>query len=144
MSAHVVTCHAGDTLERAAQLLWENDIGVLPVVDHEGRVVGVITDRDALMAAYTRGCALNGLLVEVAMACDPVTCTIHDEAAKIEHLMAARQLRRLPVIDESGRPIGIVTLSDLARASLRGHELSSRGPTCALAAITQPRRIAAS
>lgn len=144
MSPRVVTCRAGESLERAAQLMWENDIGFLPVVDREDRVIGVITDRDALMAVYTRGSALSGVIVESAMAHEPVTCSIHDEAGKIEHLMAARQVRRLPVIDRSGKAIGIVTLADLARASLRGHELSPRGPTCTLVAITQPRRIAQS
>ena len=103
-------------------------------------MIGVITDRDAPMAAYTRGAALSGLLVETAMARVPVTCTVHDEAVKIEHLMAELQIRRLPVIDAAGQPVGIVTLSDLAKASLRGHDLSPRGPTCALAAITEPRR----
>lgn len=144
MSPRVVTCRAGESLERAAQLMWENDIGFLPVVDREDRVIGVITDRDALMAVYTRGSALSGVNVESAMAHEPVTCSIHDEAGSIEHLMAARQVRRLPVIDRSGKAIGIVTLADLARASLRGHELSPRGPTCTLVAITQPRRIAQS
>lgn len=142
MTPGAVTCSAGDHLEHATKLMWENDIGFLPVVDRDGRVIGAITDRDALMASYTRGTALNGLLVETVMAHPPITCTISDDARQIEHVMAQRQIRRMPVIDAFGKPIGIVTLGDLARASLVGHDLSPRGPTSTLAAITQPRRLA--
>jgi CBS domain-containing protein len=141
MTRGAVTCRADDTLERATQLMWENDLGFLPVVDRDDRVIGVITDRDILMAAYTRGTTLGGQLVESTMARSPVTCTIHDAPAQIEHRMAEHQIRRMPVIDPSGKPIGVVTLSDLASASLRGHELSSRGPTWTLSAITRPRRV---
>ncbi len=140
MTSGAVTCCAGDNLEQVAQLMWEHDIGFLPVVDREGRVIGAITDRDALMASYTRGTTLTGILVETVMAHPPITCTINDDARQLEHVMAQRQIRRVPVIDQVGKAIGIVTLGDLARASLVGHDLSPRGPTSTLAAITQPRR----
>ena len=140
MTPGVVTCGAGDTLEHAAKLMWENDLGFLPVVDREDRVIGAITDRDALMAAYTRGAALNSLVVEGVMTHPAITCTIHDHARQLEHVMAQRQIRRVPVIDGHGKAVGVITLGDLARASLVGHELSPRGPTSTLAAITQPRR----
>lgn len=139
MTESVVTCRVDETLERATQLMWENDIGFLPVVDGSGRVIGVITDRDIVMAAYTRGTGLRGQLVESTMARSPITCTIHDAAIEVEHRMARHQIRRVPVVDEAGKAVGVVTLSDLARASIRTHDLSSRGPTWTLAAITQPR-----
>jgi len=138
MAPRVVTCNASDTLERAAQLMWEHDVGFLPVVASE-RVVGVITDRDVLMRTYTCGISLRDEIVGTAMSHELVTCTLHEDAVVIEHRMAAHQIRRLPVIDASGKPVGVVTLADLARSSLRGHELSPRGPTCTLAAITRPR-----
>src|SRR5262245_6101900 len=55
MSTDLETCRADDTLDRAARLMWEHDCGVVPVVDHEGTAVGMITDRDICMAAYTQG-----------------------------------------------------------------------------------------
>jgi CBS domain-containing protein len=143
MSPGAVTCRADDTLERATQLMWENDIGFLPVVDRSDRVIGVITDRDILMAAYTRGTGLRGQLVESTMARSPITCTIHDVPTEVEHRMAAHQIRRVPVIDSAGKAVGVVTLSDLASASLCGHDLSPRGPTWTLAAISR-RRLQAS
>ena len=143
MSRRVITCRTGDSLERVAQLMWDHDIGFVPVVDREDRIVGVVTDRDALMAAYTRGTHLRAIPVDTAMARDPVTCTVHAEATAIEHCMARHQIRRLPVIDEESRPIGVITLSDLARASQFGHELSPKGPSHALAQISRSRGDAA-
>jgi len=58
MVKHVLSCQEGDSMERAAHLMWEGDIGALPVVDDAGRVIGMITDRDICMAAYTQGCSL--------------------------------------------------------------------------------------
>lgn len=141
MKAELVSCRADDTLERAAQLMWENDIGFLPVVDLSEQLTGVITDRDALMAAYTRGAALVCLRVETAMAHEPITCTIHDEITAIEHRMVAHKIRRLPVVDDQHKPIGVVTLFDIARAAQHGHEVSPKGTSWALAAITEPRHV---
>ena len=144
MTRHAVTCHADDTLERAAQLMWEHDVGFLPVVDGGGRLIGVVTDRDALMAAYTRGQPLRALRVDGAMARKAVTCSIHDDVTQTEHRMAEHQIRRLPVVDEVGVPIGVVTLSDVARASLHCNELSSQTPTWTLVGIAQHRQTHAS
>ena len=52
MTKEVRTCRPLDTLNQAAQIFWENDCGCAPVVDHNSKVVGIITDRDALMSAY--------------------------------------------------------------------------------------------
>ena len=68
MIRDVHTVKPTDSLNRAAQLMWEHDIGALPVLDPEGGVVGIITDRDVCMAAYTRGGALSDHPVSVAMA----------------------------------------------------------------------------
>jgi CBS domain-containing protein len=142
MTANVVTAREADDLERVARLMWDEDLGFLPVVTGGGQLIGVITDRDICMAAYTRGTSLKGTSVTSAMARAPVTCTIHDDARAVEQRMASHRLRRLPVVDGCV-VVGVVTLADIARASLRGHDLSSRGPTWTLAAITQPRRLRA-
>jgi CBS domain-containing protein len=58
MTTAVRSCGTGDNLQLAAQIMWESDCGIVPVVDGDGRVVGVITDRDICMAAYTQGLPL--------------------------------------------------------------------------------------
>lgn len=55
MTADVETCRLDDTLDRPAAIMWERDCGVVPVVDDESRIVGMLTDRDICMAAYTQG-----------------------------------------------------------------------------------------
>jgi CBS domain-containing protein len=55
MTTNAKSCGTMDNLERAAQIMWENDCGVVPVVDGSERVVGMVTDRDICMAAYTQG-----------------------------------------------------------------------------------------
>src|SRR5262245_8153870 len=68
MSRTVITCQPQDSLQRAAQLLWDYDLGALPVIDATHKLVGIITDRDLCMAAFTRGSPLATHTVESAMA----------------------------------------------------------------------------
>lgn len=120
MTSLVHTCQVGDSLERAAQLLWENDCGCLPVVDTEGVVRSMITDRDICMAAYTGGCSLRELRVEDSMSGGLVACRADDELAAAAGRMAAHQLRRLPVVDDAGRVRGVLSVNDLACCAAEG------------------------
>ena len=63
MTREVQCCAVGDSLNEAARIMWESDCGVVPVVDSEHRVVGVVTDRDISMAAYTRGRTLQDVSI---------------------------------------------------------------------------------
>jgi CBS-domain-containing membrane protein len=117
MTAVVHTCRAEDTLERAAQLLWEHDCGCLPVVDLEGVAQSMITDRDICMAAYTAGRPLAELRVADSMSSSLVTCAPGDGLATAAARMAEHQVRRLPVIDEAGRVQGLLSVNDTACAA---------------------------
>ena len=120
MSRDVKTCQATEMLNRAAQLMWENDCGCVPVVDEDGRAVGMITDRDVCMAAYTQGRPLDALLVASAMARDLRSCHATDTIVEAESIMRAAQVRRLPVVDPEGRLIGLLSVNDIAREAERG------------------------
>lgn len=118
---HVMTrdparCAPNDTAAAAARIMWERDCGSVPVVDETGMPVGMITDRDICMAAYTRGVRLEEMTVDTVMSADVRTCRPRDAIASAERLMARAQVRRLPVVDERGRLVGIVSLGDVARA----------------------------
>jgi CBS domain-containing protein len=139
MSKDVVTCRPGESLARAAQLMWERDIGCVPVIDGDGHVVGIVTDRDACMAAYTRGQPLQALPVDVAMARHVQTCRPDDEVTDVEKRMATAQIRRMPVIDDQGHPVGILSLNDLARAASHKVEITASELASTLAAICSPR-----
>lgn len=110
---------ADDSLNRAAQLMWERDCGFLPVVD-EGRVVGVITDRDACMAAYTKGLPLAAIRVGDVMSRDVKSCGPDESLDDARERMAECQVRRLPVVAD-GRLVGVLSLNDIAIAAhIRG------------------------
>jgi CBS domain-containing protein len=119
MHRPVVTCHVDDHLGKAARLLWEQDCGALPVVDGTGRVVAMITDRDICMAAYTKGLPLEAIQVRAAMSSQLYACHPGDPVFEAEKRMGEKQVRRLPVVDEQGRVLGILSLNDLAREAGR-------------------------
>lgn len=128
MTSLVYTCETGDSLDRAAQLLWEHDCGCLPVVDSEGLVRSMITDRDICMAAYTGGRFLSELRVEDSMSTHLVACGPDDDLAVAALKMAENQVRRLPVVDEAGQVRGLLSVNDMAccgaqnRADSRSHD----------------------
>ena len=141
MTRNVHTCTADDTLEQAACLMWDWDIGCLVVVDAQRRPIGMLTDRDIAMAAYTQGVLLRDALVGRAMATQIVTChpaiTVHELQVK----MNEAQVRRVPVVNSAGILMGIITLGDIAHSALMSRAPVSELPAVAttLAGITQRR-----
>ncbi len=141
MSKPAVTCHANDSLEAAARLMWENDCGALPVLNDEGRVTGMITDRDICMAAYTQGKPLEAIALSSAMATTVHTSRPNEAIENAERLMQRMQIRRIPIVDSEKRPVGLLSLNDIARhaASSRKRNGMERAVTETLAAVCQPR-----
>lgn len=138
MNPNLITCRTHDNLERAAGLMWEHDVGCLPVIDDEGRVAGMITDRDICMAAYTCGTHLRDIAVTTPMAKTVYSCAPDDDLRHVEKIMQVRQIRRMPVIDASGHPVGVISLNDIARSSHRGGVPASE-VAATLAAVSAPR-----
>lgn len=115
MSRPARTCFATDSLNVPAQLMWDCDIGCIIVVDDEDRPVGLVTDRDLCMAAYTTGKPLQDIPAHVAMAQIVHSCPRRASLRAAMEIMRTEKLHRLPVLDESGRAIGLVSMSDLVR-----------------------------
>jgi CBS domain-containing protein len=143
MTRPAITCSSGDSLARAVSLMYERDVGFLPVVDGEGRLAGTITDRDAAIAAATRGQRFDDLNVDSAMSRQVVSCGPDEAPLHALALMKTNQLRRLPITEE-GRPVGVLTLNDLARFSLRSTGTSDGLPieevVQGLVTIARPRQ----
>jgi CBS domain-containing protein len=116
MTRTVATCRPSDSLASAVTAMWQGDVGFLPVIGDDGVVVGVLTDRDAAVAACTRGKRMDEVAVETVMTRELVSCTDRDEITDALRVMRARRVRRLPVLDQQGRLVGVVTLADAARA----------------------------
>lgn len=113
MTSSPVSCKPTDTVDRVAALMAEHDCGVIPVV--EGRkVVGMITDRDVTCRVVATGKAPASVAVRDAMT-KPVYAVRQDENVQSAiDLMEAKQVRRLPVLDDRGNIAGIIAPSDLA------------------------------
>jgi CBS domain-containing protein len=144
MTEHVATCRAHDSLCKPAQIMWDSDCGAVPVVDDQGRVIGIITDRDIAMAAYLQGKTLAEARVFTVMARDVETISPDDSPAMAELVMQRREVRRLPVVDHAGKLIGIVSLGDLAHYMAAEQSFGSDGMTWSavahtLAAVSSPR-----
>jgi CBS domain-containing protein len=142
MSNPVVTCRPEDCVKTAAQLTWEQDCGSIPVVSDEGRLVGILTDRDVCMAAFTTGSRLCEINVVDVMAQHVVCCEPEDSLEAVEHMMRDRQICRLVVVDKQGMPVGVLSLGDIARYALSSQrrEVIERQVVQTLAAIRAPRR----
>lgn len=147
MKREVKVCAEADTLNRAAELMWESDCGCIPVVsaNGDGALIGIVTDRDIAMAAYTQGKQLWAIPVGTAMAHKVITCHANDGISQAEALMRDHQVRRLPVLDQNGHLVGILSLNDVAREAQRetaaGKRAEVTGESVAetLATVCQPR-----
>jgi CBS domain-containing protein len=140
MSTEVQACSPNDTLNRAAQIMWERDCGAVPVVDDDLRVVGMLTDRDVCMSAYTTGLPLSQIPVSTASAKAVYLCKASDSVQVAENVMRLAQVRRIPVVDDDGRLCGLLTLADLARhvhrCGRRADGLSYESVALTLAAVS--------
>src|SRR5271167_2587856 len=92
MTTDVECCAHYNTLNTAARTMWEHDIGCVPVVDKDGRAIGMLTDRDICMSAYIQGTSLTGALVTSAMSKEVLSCAAGDDIAVAEKLMKKHQL----------------------------------------------------
>ena len=110
-------CGPDDDLATAAKVMWDLDCGCVPVVAHGRRVVGMLTDRDACMAALMRGRPLHDIRVSDVMSKEVIACKPDDSLRDAQVLMSRQRVRRLPVTDSDGRVIGILSLHDLARTA---------------------------
>jgi CBS domain-containing protein len=114
MTRTVQFCLPNTDLALAARLLWEHDCGVLPVVDNNLKVIGVITDRDICVAAGTRPQAMANLKVGEVLSGKLYTCRPDDDIKGVLEIMKKAQVRRLPVTEGDGLLHGILSISDVA------------------------------
>jgi CBS domain-containing protein len=112
MTPGPIACDSETTAAEAARLMWEGDCGVLPVV-RDRKLIGVVTDRDLFIALATRDAKPSELSVGSVAREAPVTCTPRDDVNEVMAKMKAHRVRRLPVVDQDGMLVGIVSMNDL-------------------------------
>ena len=110
MTSNPRTVSPGDSIQVAARIMKEEDVGVVPIVEN-GQTVGIVTDRDIVIRAVAEGRG-DRAVREIATT-DLVFVKPDSTTREAEKLMSDRQIRRLPVV-ENGRLVGIVSLGDIA------------------------------
>lgn len=123
MTQNPKVCMPTSNLAEVAGLMWQNDCGILPVVAHGGRVVGLITDRDVCMAAAMKRRHLENIAVKDVTSGKVISCHPNDEVRTVLKTMQANKVRRLPVVTNDGTLKGIVSMNDIV---LRAHEVKGR------------------
>ena len=113
MTSDVKTCRPETNLAEVVKLMWERDCGVLPIVNANGTVFGMITDRDICVAIATRGQTADRIAVRDVTAGKACTCAPDDDAIAALQTMKSQRVRRLPVVDAEGRLTGILSLNDV-------------------------------
>jgi CBS domain-containing protein len=108
------TVKQGDSIVEAAKLMKGEDTGIAPIVDGE-RLVGVVTDRDIAIRVVAEGRDPQSTKVEDIASQNLVTIDPQQELDEALRLMAQHQVRRLPVVEEDGKLVGIVAQADVAR-----------------------------
>src|SRR6266508_4695264 len=116
MTKDPVCCLPGDSVDQSAQLMKVEDIGSIPVVADQKtkRLLGIVTDRDLAVKVVAPACHIQSVTVEEVMSRDPVTCHAEDDLQKAVEAMEKHQVRRIPVVDDNDRIIGIIAQADIA------------------------------
>jgi CBS domain-containing protein len=114
MTPDVQSITSQETIQRAAQMMDALNVGAIPVLD-DGKLVGMVTDRDITVRATAAGLAPDQVRVGDVMSGDVRTCTRNQTVDEVLDQMSGVQIRRVPVVDEqSQQVIGIVSLGDMA------------------------------
>jgi CBS domain-containing protein len=139
MTPNPACCTPQDTVERAAQLMAENDCGLLPVVQEKGnsRVVGVITDRDIAVRGVALGKKPDTRVSEL-MTPAPFSCPPDARIDDVERVMSDRQVRRVVIVDDDNCCVGIVAQADIALAAERYADLDEKDVAHVVERISEP------
>lgn len=137
------TCRPDTNLAAVTQLMWDHDCGLVPVVDDDGRVAGVVTDRDICVASSTRRLSPDRLVASQVMSADVQACLPDDGVNGALAMMKEFQVHRVPVVDALGRLQGILSINDIARAVGKKGAPSAAAVVSTLSGICAPRPMAA-
>lgn len=113
MTRDVSVCGPATSAAAAAEIMWNRDCGILPILEESGQLVGMVTDRDLFIALGTQNRNASDLPVSEIMHREPYACAPEDDVRKALKTMAQQRVRRLPVLDKSGTLKGILSMNDV-------------------------------
>jgi CBS domain-containing protein len=110
----VISIESGAIVSEALARLVQNNIGALPVVDEDGRLVGMFSERDVLRGIHNRGEGFGRIKVSEVMTRNPITCDLDEEVDDVMGKMSERRIAKVPVLNED-RLVGIVSVGDVIK-----------------------------
>lgn len=120
----LITCRPEDTVKTAAMLLTSNKIGAMPVINEEGRLIGLLSERDLIRAFAMSDYSVMKMTVGELMTRNPVTCTVEDTMERAMNMMNRHRFRHLPVLDGE-QLVGIISIRDSLEIAARDKELEA-------------------
>ena len=116
MTKKTVCCQPDDMVTTVAQLMQSENIGSIPVIENKQnqKLVGIVTDRDLALKIVAKGLDAKSTKVETVMTRQVVTCRAEDDLQKALDAMAEHQLRRIPIVDNDNKIVGIIAQADVA------------------------------
>jgi len=116
MTKNPVCCQPNDKVVKAAKLMKSENIGSIPVIENEQtkKLVGIVTDRDLTLKIVAEGLDAKSTKVDAVMTRKVVTCLASDDLQKALDAMSEHQLRRIPVVDNDNKIVGIIPQADVA------------------------------
>jgi CBS domain-containing protein len=119
MTPNPLSCLLGTTLAKVAKLMWEVDCGVIPVVDEQGKITGIITDRDMCIFVAAQDLPARQIQVGTVASKAVFTCMPDDDVVAALGTMKEHRVRRLPVVDAGGVLVGMLSFTDIALAGFK-------------------------
>jgi CBS domain-containing protein len=127
MTRDVSFCSPENNLAELAKMMRSHHCGALPIVDSSGRVTGIITDRDICIALGTKNVRASDVFAPEASSPGCVSCSPENDVRDALRTMATQEVSRLPVVDETGQLVGILSIDDIVFRAGGGHSgLSDR------------------
>jgi len=116
MTKDPAVCMPGDLVTDVARVMKKEDVGPIPIVEDKEtrRLVGMVTDRDLVLRMVAEGRDTKTTKAEEVMSLKLVTCHVDDDVQEALDAMSENQLRRIPVVDDENRIVGIIAQADVA------------------------------
>jgi CBS domain-containing protein len=132
MTKDVTACSPESSIREVAEKMEDENVGSIPVVEN-GRLIGIVTDRDIVCRILAEGKNTRTTTAREAMTDDIVTCTPDELIMEVIRKMSEHQIRRIPICDPNGRLRGIISIGDIALEAERDRDIA-----CALEKISEP------
>lgn len=113
MHKKVVALRPGDKVAKAAKLMREKGVGCILVLDEEKRPIGILTDRDIVVSVIAKDLDPDTTRLDQVMTQRVITAKEDEILLRAARFMAEARVRRLPIVDEEGRVVGIVSVDDI-------------------------------